>query len=200
MRSLRLDIDFGLSQLVVSHLTIDDLKASLLARNGVLKLDEFGGKLYQGGFTANATLDARSDTPSWNLASSVTDVQALPLLQDLADMDLLAGGANLELKLNSRGNRLSTLRENADGQVRWLRARSTVPWPSSFMPAREATSWVLFRVLPLMTRVPFMSLNGVVLPQSVVVSDSWLTRAMPWQAMWVRFMRRNSPWARLKRT
>lgn len=119
LRSLRLDIDFGLSQLVVSHLTIDDLKASLLARNGVLKLDEFGGKLYQGGFTANATLDARSDTPSWNLASSVTDVQALPLLQDLADMDLLAGGANLELKLNSRGNRLSTLRENADGQVRF---------------------------------------------------------------------------------
>ena len=34
-------------------------------------------------------------------------------------MDLLAGGANLELKLNSRGNRLSTLRENADGQVRF---------------------------------------------------------------------------------
>lgn len=119
LRTLRLDIDFGLGQLQLAGLSIDDLKASLLARDGVLKLDEFSGNLYQGSFNANATIDARSNNPAWALRSSVTDVQALPLLQDLADIDLLAGAANLELSLDSRGNLLSLFRENASGQVRF---------------------------------------------------------------------------------
>jgi len=123
LRSLRLDIDLGLDQLLLAGLTVDDLKASLLARNGVLKLDEFSGSLYEGSFSANATIDARSNTPNWALKASVTDVQTLPLLQDLADTDLLAGGANLELSLGSRGNRLSALRENASGEVRFNLAR-----------------------------------------------------------------------------
>ena len=117
VRSLMLDIDLGLGQLIVSNLTIKEIKASTTAKNGLLKVDEFSGKLYEGRFGANVTIDARSDNPKWTIGSDVTNVQTLPLLTDLADVDMLGGGANLKVNATTTGNRISALRSNADGQV-----------------------------------------------------------------------------------
>ncbi|MGO1233891.1 MAG: AsmA family protein [Marinobacter sp.] len=117
IRSLLLDIDLGLGELIVSNLTIKELKASTVAENGVLNVDELSGKLYDGGFGANATIDARSDNPKWRLRSNVTNVQTLPLLTDLAEVEMLSGGANMDVAVDTTGNRISTLRENAKGQV-----------------------------------------------------------------------------------
>ncbi|AOY90025.1 cell envelope biogenesis protein AsmA [Marinobacter salinus] len=117
LRSLLLDVKFGLGQLIVSNLTINEIKASTTARNGVLKVDEFSGKLYEGSFGANVTLDARTDNPKWTVGSNVTSVQTLPLLADLAEVDMLSGGANLKVNATTTGNRVSVLRENADGQI-----------------------------------------------------------------------------------
>ncbi|MGM0953894.1 MAG: AsmA family protein [Pseudomonadota bacterium] len=117
IRSLLLDIDLGLGELIVSNLTIKELKASTVAENGVVNVDELSGKLYDGGFGANATIDARSDNPKWRLRSDVTNVQTLPLLTDLAEMEMLSGGANMDVAVDTTGNRISTLRENAKGDV-----------------------------------------------------------------------------------
>lgn len=117
LRTLLLDIDFGLAELIVSNLTIKEISASTTAKDGLIKLDDFSGKLYYGSFGANVTVDARTDTPKWKIGSDVTNVQTLPLLTDLAEMDMLSGGANLKLNVSSTGNRISALRENADGQV-----------------------------------------------------------------------------------
>ncbi|HTN33435.1 MAG TPA: AsmA family protein [Marinobacter sp.] len=117
LRTLLLDINFGLNELIVSNLTINEIKASTTAKNGLLKVDEFSGKLYEGSFGANVTLDARTDNPKWTIGSDVTNVQTLPLLTDLADVDMLAGGANLKVNVATTGNRISALRSNADGQV-----------------------------------------------------------------------------------
>ncbi len=117
LRSLLLDIDLGLGQLIVSNLTINEIKASTTAKNGLLKVDEFSGKLYEGSFGANVTIDARSDNPKWTIGSDVTNVQTLPLLTDLAEVDMLAGGANLKVNATTTGNRISALRGNADGQI-----------------------------------------------------------------------------------
>lgn len=117
LRSLLLDIDFGLGELIVSNLTINEIKASTTAREGLLKVDEFSGKLYEGSFGANATIDARSDNPKWSINSDVSNVQTLPLLADVAEITMVSGGANLKVNVTTAGNRISALRENADGQI-----------------------------------------------------------------------------------
>ncbi|KAA1175881.1 AsmA family protein [Marinobacter salinexigens] len=117
LRTLLLDIDFGLGELIASNLTINEIKASTTAKNGVLKLDEFSGKMYEGSFGANATLDARTDNPKWAFGSNISSIQTLPLLTDLAEVDMLSGGANLKLNVSTTGNRISALRNNADGQI-----------------------------------------------------------------------------------
>ncbi|EON93155.1 AsmA family protein [Marinobacter lipolyticus SM19] len=117
LRTLLLDIDLGLGQLIISNLTINEIKSSITAKNGVLKVDEFSGKLYDGSFGANVTLDARTDNPKWAIGSKVNNVQTLPLLTDLAEVDMLAGGANLSVDVKTTGNRISVLRDNAKGEV-----------------------------------------------------------------------------------
>ncbi|WP_417502075.1 AsmA family protein [Marinobacter sp.] len=117
LRGLLLDIDFGLGELVVSNLTINEIKASTTASKGLLKVDEFSGKLYEGSFGANATIDARSDTPKWSINSDVSNVQTLPLLADVAEITMLSGGANLKVNATTSGNRISVLRDKADGQI-----------------------------------------------------------------------------------
>ncbi|TPW24277.1 AsmA family protein [Marinobacter nauticus] len=117
LRTLLLDIDFGLGELIVSNLTINDIAASTTAKDGLLQVDEFSGKLYYGSFGANATIDARTDTPKWRIRSDVTNVQTLPLLTDLAEVDMLSGGANMKVAVDTTGNRISALRENANGEI-----------------------------------------------------------------------------------
>lgn len=117
LRTLALDIDFGLGELIVSNLTIQEIKASTTADKGLIKVDEFSGKLYEGAFGADVTLDARTDNPKWSIGSDVSNVQTLPLLTDLAEVDMLSGGANLKLNITTTGNRVSVLREKADGQI-----------------------------------------------------------------------------------
>src|SRR5690606_22799459 len=117
LRTLLLDIDFGLGELIVSNLTINDIVASTTAKDGLLQVDEFSGKLYYGSFGANATIDARTDNPKSRVRSDVTNVQTLPLLSDLAEVDMLSGGANLNVALDTTGNRISALRETANSVI-----------------------------------------------------------------------------------
>lgn len=117
LRTLLLDIDLGLGELIISNLNIQEIKSSITAKDGLMKVDEFSGKLYYGSFDANVTLDARSNNPSWAIGSKVTNVQTLPLLTDLAEIDMLSGGANLNVDIKTTGNRVSTLRENANGEI-----------------------------------------------------------------------------------
>lgn len=117
LRTLALNIQLGLSELIASNLTISDLNTVITANNGLLKLDDLSGKMYQGQFDAQATLDARSNTPKWTISSDVANIQTQPLLMDLAEVDMLTGGANLDLNLTTSGNRISALRDNANGAI-----------------------------------------------------------------------------------
>ncbi|WP_432210271.1 AsmA family protein [Marinobacter alkaliphilus] len=117
LRDLLLDIDFGLGELIISNLTINEIKASTTAKDGLLQVDEFSGKLYDGSFGANVTIDARTDNPKWRVRSDVTNVKTLPLLTDLAEVDMLSGAANLKVAVDTNGNRVSALRSNAKGEI-----------------------------------------------------------------------------------
>lgn len=117
IRGLELDIDLSLGELIISNLTITDIQTAIDASGGRLGLSNFSGKLYQGGFQSNIGIDARTDNPIWTLRADVSGVQTRALLMDLAEMDMLAGAANININANTNGNRISALRQNADGKV-----------------------------------------------------------------------------------
>ncbi|MFW5824652.1 MAG: AsmA family protein [Marinobacter sp.] len=117
LRGLDLDIDLGLGELIITNLTITDINTSIDAEGGQLSLSDFSGSLYSGDFQSSVDLDARSDDPAWRLRAQVSDVETQPLLEDLAEMDMLSGAANINIDATTTGNRISLLRRNADGEV-----------------------------------------------------------------------------------
>lgn len=117
LRSLALDINLGLGELIVSNLTINEINSVITARDGLLKVEDFSGQLYYGSFDSTVTLDARSDNPQWAITKDIKNVQTLPLLADLADVDMLSGAANMSVNVKTTGNRVSDLRSNAKGDI-----------------------------------------------------------------------------------
>ncbi len=117
LRGLELDIDLGLGELIVSNLTITEINTSIDAAGGRVGLTDFSGRLYGGGFQSDITIDARPDEPNWQLNAQVSGVESQPLLQDLAEIDMLAGAANINNNVSTNGNRMSKLRKNSDGTV-----------------------------------------------------------------------------------
>lgn len=115
LRNLILDLRLGLDELIAQNLQLNTLEVNATARDGLVRVNPISGNLYDGDFAVTAELDARQDNPNWKLNQRLNNVNTLPLLTDLAELDMISGKANLRADLTSRGNRLSALRENAQG-------------------------------------------------------------------------------------
>ena len=114
----------GLNELIASNVTVTNLTTSFTAEDGLIRMDELSGDLYEGSFNKTATIDARQDNPQWKVTADISGVQTLPLLTDLAEMTMLSGAANLDADVTTSGNRISALQVNA-------RARSALAWPKA---------------------------------------------------------------------
>lgn len=117
LRSLQLDTGLNIGELIINAIPIRQLALKATAADGLVTVNPLSGQLYEGSFKANASIDARSQNPRWQVQAKVTDVKTLPLLTQLAEMQQFSGLANIDLDLNTTGNRVSTLRSNAKGQA-----------------------------------------------------------------------------------
>ena len=117
LRALLLDVELGLNKLTVSNLQVAALKARVVAKEGLLTIDPFSGQLYNGSFNASASIDARTDHPQWLISTAVEGVQTLPLLTELAQIDMLSGAANLNINAKTAGNTLAALGTKAAGKI-----------------------------------------------------------------------------------
>lgn len=117
LRSLNLDIGLNAGELIASEIPITQLKLQATAADGIVQVKPLSGKLFEGTFQANATINAQNAAPRWQLQTTVSDVRTLPLLTQLADMKQFSGLANINATVNTTGNRISLLRKNAKGQA-----------------------------------------------------------------------------------
>ena len=117
LRSLQLDTGVNIGELIINAIPIRQLAVNATANEGLITVNPLSGQLYEGSFKANASIDARNQTPRWQVQAKVSDVKTLPLLSQLAEMQQFSGLANIDLDLNTTGNRVSTLRNNAKGQA-----------------------------------------------------------------------------------
>nr|WP_285903262.1 AsmA family protein [Alkalimarinus sediminis] len=117
IRSLNLDISFIQQTLIAKNLTLNDLTLLVKAADGIVTVSEASGKLYEGYFDVNAKIDASTDNPKWTIKKAVNNIQVLPLLKDLQDLEIISGGVNLNADIKSTGNTVSALRNSAKGNA-----------------------------------------------------------------------------------
>ncbi|MCW8884944.1 MAG: AsmA family protein, partial [Motiliproteus sp.] len=104
LKPLDLLADIGLTQLQASGMTMNDLVVQVKAKQGILKVSEVSGKLYEGSFNNNATIDLNKQPISLKFNKQISKVQVGGLLKDLAEQDVFSGVYNMKGNFLARGN------------------------------------------------------------------------------------------------
>lgn len=117
LRGLIFDIRLGLTELIATKLKINEIEVAATGKSGLIKVDPIKGELYDGDFLVTAELDARQDNPRWQISQRLNNVQTLPLLTDLAELETISGKVNLQADVTTQGNRITSLREQAQGNA-----------------------------------------------------------------------------------
>lgn len=117
LRTLIFNARLGLDTLMASNLTISNIEIKANGRDGQLALEHAKGELYEGRFNVGAKLDARSDNPRWRLTQNLEGVSTLPLLTDLAEIELLSGKVNMKADVSTRGNTMNRLIGESGGNA-----------------------------------------------------------------------------------
>lgn len=98
LKSLDMKLKLAVKSIKVANLSTQNWLLDLGIKGGVVDLKQLTADLYQGKLLVNAQVDARQGVASYQFDKQVTGVQVRPLLQDLAEVDLLAGTANINIK------------------------------------------------------------------------------------------------------
>jgi AsmA protein len=115
LRDLNLDGRLGIGRLQAFKLQSRDIEIQIKSKDGVLKINPLGAKLYNGSVQGDVTLDVRKDTPRFSVNEKLTGVQAGPLLKDLTGKEQLLGTASVKANLSGVGLSSEQIRQTLDG-------------------------------------------------------------------------------------
>ena len=117
LADLNLDGKIAIGELQARGIKASDLRVTMKAANGQLVVAPVTAALYEGKLSANANVKA-GDKPAGNRLEVGADLSGIsigPLLQDLADKDLLEGKGNVKFKVNGDGGTVNTIKRSLDG-------------------------------------------------------------------------------------
>ena len=116
LRKLVLDGRVHIDKLKAKNARVQDVDLKISSRNGVLNLDPFSMRLYEGTVKSKATLDVRRNTPATKVSLQMDGVQVQPLLKDLQDKDFLEGKTRAQLALAMRGDSPDKIKQTLNGK------------------------------------------------------------------------------------
>ncbi|NNF51371.1 MAG: AsmA family protein [Gammaproteobacteria bacterium] len=117
LKALDVNGTIRIGKLTAAGIQSTDVRATVKARNGDLRVNPSQAKLYGGQYSGDVRLTARGDTVSISMNEKVTDVQAGALMGDALDASRLSGAANVELRLNGSGKTLEAMRRTLSGDL-----------------------------------------------------------------------------------
>ena len=91
LRDLDLTAKLTVGQLKAMNLRITDILMQARAKDGVLTVNPFGARLYEGTLAVHSVLDANGKLATWKEQAQLKEVQAGPLLKDLTGKDHILG-------------------------------------------------------------------------------------------------------------
>ena len=118
LRTLTLQGDLSVEQLVLAGLTFSNTQLALRGENGSHRLTSFESDFYEGELNATGQLDATGNVLEWQLSPNVRNVQVAPLIETFSEEEApLRGRFNLEGALTTQGNRRDVLVSNLNGEL-----------------------------------------------------------------------------------
>lgn len=104
-----------IGKLKVMDLRLADILCQVRAKDGALTIKPFSAKLYEGVLSAEALLNATSQTATWSFQGDLKSVQAGPLLKDLAGKDYVVGTTAVTSSVNGTGLSSDAIMQSLSG-------------------------------------------------------------------------------------
>ncbi|WP_042012230.1 AsmA family protein [Aeromonas fluvialis] len=117
LREGGLDGRLQLGSLRLKGLDLGSVDLQVALTKGLLTLKQFKANVAGGLVTAKGELDARQQPATYKLHKQVAGVNIRPLLQTLAQSDLLEGKGDLDVQVQGRGLSALALRNGMQGKV-----------------------------------------------------------------------------------
>ncbi|WP_323896354.1 AsmA family protein [Aeromonas allosaccharophila] len=117
LKGVDLDGRLQLGSLRLKGLELGSVDLQVALTKGLLTLKQFSATVAGGQVKANGVLDARQQPATYKVHKQVTGVNIRPLLQTLAQSDLLEGKGDLDVQVRGRGLSALALRNGMRGKV-----------------------------------------------------------------------------------
>jgi AsmA protein len=116
LRKMVMNGNVAIGKLTVSNAKVEDLRLKIAARDGLIALDPFSIKLYQGAAAGKTVVNVKGDSPVTDVQLDLDKVQVHPLLKDLADKDFLEGTARTQVALSMTGDTTARIKKTLNGK------------------------------------------------------------------------------------
>jgi AsmA protein len=116
LRQLVLSGNAKFGKLVVNNAHLEDADLKIAAKDGILALDPFSMKLYQGTAVGKTAVNLNGESPVTDVHINLEKVQVNPLLKDVAGKDFLEGTAKARVQLSMAGDDPVRIKQTLDGK------------------------------------------------------------------------------------
>ncbi len=117
LRTLDLNGSLAIGTLVFEGAELADVRLTVAAKNGVLRLHPLTAKLYGGTYAGDVRLDVRGRKPALSLDEAMTGIALASLLADTTDLANLAGQGNVSIRATAAGDTVGELLEQLKGSA-----------------------------------------------------------------------------------
>jgi AsmA protein len=117
LKKLDYDARLTIGQLQASGLVFTEVAIKSTANTGLVKLNNFSAKMYDGDIKAHGQVNVRPATPQLSFQQALNKVNIEPALQALNQIDTVSGLANLNSKLTTKGNSMDSWMRGLNGPV-----------------------------------------------------------------------------------
>lgn len=104
-----------IESLKADKLSVSAIEIPLQIKAGKLKMTEMKANLYQGSLNTSLILDGTNKVPPFNIKATLSKVQALPLIKDLMDKEIVSGTLDLNMDISGKGLIDKQIRQGAKG-------------------------------------------------------------------------------------
>jgi len=116
LRRLVLDGTFRARELKAKGMTVNDILVKVAAKGGVLRVDPLSANLYEGSISSNARVDVRGSSPKSAVDVTINDIQAGPLVKDLAAKDIIEGHVRGDISISTTGDQPEAIKKSLNGK------------------------------------------------------------------------------------
>lgn len=117
LRALTLEGAVKIGTLQAAGLRMSDVKFDVDADKGLLKINPLRLNMYDGTLSTIVQIDARGNSPAYNLNGTLKGLAVGKLLVAKMGEDYVTGISDVTFDLNSRGNTMNALSGNAGGMI-----------------------------------------------------------------------------------